>query len=92
MSNISNCTMHTHQSGYLDSKVKHFISLGMSIIIKCDECIMHHVVALYELGVSREEICECLETAITLQSCPCIKYSQLALDFYDELDSANDEE
>lgn len=78
-------TLHSHRDGALDAKTKEFISLGMSIMIKCDECILHHTVALYDLGCSREEFCEALETAITLQSCPGLKYSQLALEYFDAL-------
>lgn len=54
-------------------------------MIKCDECVLHHTIALYDLETTREEFCECLETAITLQSCPGMKYSQLALEYFDNL-------
>lgn len=85
MSRVSENTKKVHSSGALDAKTKEFVSLGMSIMIMCDECILHHTIALYDLGCTREEFCECLETAITLQSCPGLKYSQLALEYYDEL-------
>lgn len=85
MKNVSDNTKISHTSKHLDQKTKEFISLGMSIMIKCDECILHHTIALFDLGCTREEFCEALETAITLQSCPGLKYSQLALEYYDEL-------
>lgn len=85
MGNMAENTRKSHTSGALDAKTKEFISLGMSIMIKCDECILHHTIALYDLGCTREEFCECLETAITLQSCPGLKYSQLALEYFDAL-------
>lgn len=89
MDNVRKNTQLSHSDGALDSKTKEFISLGMSIMIMCDECVLHHTIALYDLGTTREEFCECLETAITLQSCPGMKYSQLALEYYDNL-VAND--
>ena len=86
MTRVAENTKNSHREGALNVKTKEFISLGMSIMIMCDECILHHTIALYDLGCSREEFCECLETAITLQSCPGLKYSQLALEYYDELE------
>ena len=91
MNRVSENTKLSHSDGHLDKKTKEFISLGMSIMIKCDECILHHTIALYDLGVSREEFCEALETAIILQSCPGLKYSQLALEYFDELVKEDDE-
>lgn len=85
MGNNKDSTDHSHAEGHLDSKTKELISLAMSIIISCDECILHHTINLVKLKCTREEFIECLELTITLQSCPGIKYSQLALDYYDEL-------
>lgn len=85
MGNVAKNTKKSHSDGALDAKTKEFISLGMSIMIKCDECILHHTIALYDLGCTREEFVEALETAITLQSCPGLKYSQLALEYFDAL-------
>lgn len=71
--------------GALSKKTKELISLAISIMIKCDECVLHHTINLVELGTNREEFVECLETTIILQSCPGMKYSQLALEYYDSL-------
>lgn len=85
MGNNKKSTDYSHSEGHLDQKTKELISLAMSIIILCDECILHHTINLVKLKCTREEFIECLELSITLQSCPGIKYSQLALDYYDQL-------
>lgn len=90
LNSVAQGTKKAHTTSHLDAKTKEFISLGMSIMIKCDECILHHTIALYDLGCSREEFCEALETAIVLQSCPGLKYSQIALEYFDQLDSEGD--
>ena len=85
MNAVSDGNKKALQEGALTAKTKEFISLGMSIMIMCDECVLHHTISLVGLGTSREEFVECLETAVALQSCPGMKYSQLALEYFDEL-------
>lgn len=85
MNGLFDITTTARSEGALNAKTKELISLAMSIMIKCDECVLHHTIALYELGCTREELVECLELAIVLQSCPGLKYSQLALDCFDQL-------
>lgn len=85
MSNVLNNNKILAKDSALTRKTKELISLGMSIIIKCEECILDHIVTLYNLGCTREELCECLETTIALQACPGIKYSQYALELFDAL-------
>lgn len=85
MNGLFDITTSARSEGALDTKTKELISLSMSIIIKCDECVVHHTISLYELGCTREELVECLELTIVLQACPGLKYSQLALDCFDQL-------
>lgn len=85
MDGLAAITNEARSTGALDQKTKELISLAMSIIIKCDECVIHHTISLYELDCTREELVECLELTIVLQSCPGLKYSQLALDCFDQL-------
>lgn len=85
MNGLFDITTFARSEGALDLKTKELISLAMSIIIKCDECVTHHTISLYELGCTREELIECLGLTIVLQSCPGLKYSQLALDCFDQL-------
>lgn len=87
MGAVSDGNKKALQEGALAAKTKEFISLGMSIMIMCDECILHHTINLVDLGTTREEFIECLETAIALQSCPGMKFSQLALEYFDELNN-----
>lgn len=92
MGNSAKNTAFSHADAALDSKTKELISLGMSIMIKCEECIDHHIVALYDLGCTYDELVEALQLAITLQSCPGIKYSQYALECYLGLMDENQED
>lgn len=85
MGNSAKNTSFSHADAALDSKTKELISLAMSIMIKCEECIDHHIVALFDLGCTYKELVETLQLAITLQSCPGIKYSQYALECYVDL-------
>jgi AhpD family alkylhydroperoxidase len=64
----------------LDTKTKELIALGISVAIRCDDCIGFHVKAALQQGASREEILETLATAIYLGAGPSVMYANHALE------------
>src|SRR5260370_41629098 len=48
----------------LDRKTKELIAVGISVAVRCDDCIGLHVKAALEQGASQEEVTEALAMAI----------------------------
>jgi AhpD family alkylhydroperoxidase len=62
----------------LDVKTKELIALGISIAIRCDDCIAFHIKAAVEHGATPEEISETLGMAIYMGAGPSVMYASHA--------------
>lgn len=69
----------------LDAKAKELIALGISVAVRCDDCIGFHVKAALAHGATREEIMETLGMAIYMGAGPSVMYASHVLDAYDQL-------
>lgn len=69
----------------LDAKTKELIALGISVAVRCDDCIGFHVKAALNHGASREEIMETLGTAIYMGAGPSVMYASHVLDAYAQM-------
>jgi AhpD family alkylhydroperoxidase len=66
----------------LDRKTKELIAVGISVAVRCDDCIGFHVKAAIEQGASLEEVMEALAMAIYMGAGPSVMYATHALDAY----------
>ena len=74
--------------GALDPKTKELIALGISVAVRCDDCIAFHVKAAVERGATREEVLETLGMAIYMGAGPSAMYASHALGAYTQFSSA----
>ena len=63
------------KQGALDSKTKELIALGISVAIRCDDCIGFHVKAAIDKGATREEVMETLGMSIYMGAGPSVMYA-----------------
>ena len=63
----------------LDTKTKELVALGISVAIRCDDCIAFHVKAALDHGATRDEVLETLGTAIYLGAGPSVMYASHAV-------------
>lgn len=66
----------------LDTKTKELIALGISVAVRCDDCIAFHAKAAVDQGATRDEILETLGMAIYMGAGPSAMYATHALDAY----------
>jgi AhpD family alkylhydroperoxidase len=71
--------------GSLDAKTKELIALGISVAIRCDDCIGFHTKAALEKGATREEVMETLGMSIYMGAGPSVMYAAHAVSAFDEL-------
>jgi AhpD family alkylhydroperoxidase len=63
----------------LDAKTKELLALGISVAVRCDDCIAFHVKAAVQHGATREEVLETLGTAVYMGAGPSVMYASHAL-------------
>ena len=68
----------------LNCKTKELIAVGISVAIRCDDCIAFHVKAALEQGASREEVIEALGMAIYMGAGPSVMYATHAIDAFEQ--------
>jgi AhpD family alkylhydroperoxidase len=68
----------------LDCKTKELIAIGISVAIRCDDCIGFHVKAAMEHGATRAEVIEALGMAIYMGAGPSVMYASHAIDAFEQ--------
>jgi len=83
----------TYRDGVVAAKYKLLTAMAISIAIRCEPCIRAYIRMAYEQGISREELVEFLEVAMTMQGCPGEEWALKAYAAYkDCLDGKSDSE
>jgi AhpD family alkylhydroperoxidase len=75
----------------LDSKTKELIALGISVAVRCDDCIGFHVKAALKHGASRDEVVETLGMAIYMGAGPSAMYASHAIDAFEQFKNCDTE-
>jgi AhpD family alkylhydroperoxidase len=71
----------------LDGKTKELIAIGISVAIRCDDCIGFHVKAAMEQGATREEVIEALGMAIYMGAGPSVMYASHAIEAFEHFNA-----
>jgi AhpD family alkylhydroperoxidase len=64
------------------------VALGISVAVRCDDCIAFHAKAAVEQGATREEVMETLGMAIYMGAGPSTMYAAHAIEAYDQFKAA----
>lgn len=75
--------------GALNTKMKELIALGISIAIRCDGCIAHHVHDALQARATRDEIAEAIAVAVLMGGGPSVIYGAEALQAVEQFENAN---
>jgi AhpD family alkylhydroperoxidase len=71
----------------LTEKTKELIALGISVAIRCNDCIAFHAKAALKQGASREEVMEALGMAVYMGAGPSVMYATHALDAFEQFEN-----
>ena len=71
----------------LTEKTKELIALGISVAIRCDDCIAFHAKAALKQGANREEVMEALGMAVYMGAGPSVMYATHALDAFTQFEN-----
>jgi len=73
-----------YRDGAIPAKYKLLTAVAISIAIRCQPCIRAYVIRACEQGVTRQELLEFLEVAMTMQGCPGEEWALKAYAIYKE--------
>jgi AhpD family alkylhydroperoxidase len=76
----------------LDGKTKELIAIGISVAVRCDDCIAFHVKAALQQGASQDEVAEALGMAIYMGAGPSVMYASHAMQAFSQFASAQPKE
>ena len=71
----------------LDAKTKELIALGISVAVRCDDCVAFHTKAAAQHGATRDEVLETLGMAIYMGAGPSVMYASHALGAFTQFEA-----
>lgn len=83
---IFNLDTNTYTEGALDVKTKELLGLVASAVLRCDDCIKHHLETSYKLGLTKEQVVEALSVATLVGGTIVIPHLRRAYEFWDALE------
>lgn len=91
MKHFSGIAQAALKANELDTKTKELIALGISVAIRCDDCIGFHAKAAVDQGATRGEVLETLGMAIYMGAGPSAMYASHAIEAFDQFSAAKAE-
>lgn len=73
------------KDGSMSNKTKELIALGISITIRCDDCISYHLHDAVKAGATDEEVFETIHVAVCMGGGPSLMYGTHAYEALKEI-------
>lgn len=73
----------TYQPGALDKKTKELLGFTASLVLRCDDCILYHLIACKESGVTSEELSEAVSIGMLVGGSITIPHIRRAMEIWD---------
>jgi AhpD family alkylhydroperoxidase len=74
-----------YAAGALDAKTKELLGLASSAVLRCDDCILYHIIRCVEEGATDDEIVEALSISLVVGGSIVIPHLRRAVERLDEL-------
>lgn len=76
-----------YREGALDRKTKELLGLVASTVLRCNDCILYHLIRCAEEGVTDEELHEALSIALVVGGSITIPHLRYAFEMMEEIRS-----
>lgn len=80
-----NIDWQVYKDGALPAKIKELLGFVASMVLRCDDCILYHLLQCHQLGISSEEIEEATSVALIVGGSIVIPHMRRALQAWDDL-------
>jgi AhpD family alkylhydroperoxidase len=75
----------TYREGALSTKTKELLGLATSMVLRCDDCIMYHIIQCADAGVTDEEFFETFNVSLVVGGSIVIPHMRRAVEVLDEI-------
>jgi AhpD family alkylhydroperoxidase len=87
---IFNLDTNAFMPGALDVATKELIGLSNSLVLRCDDCVRYHLGKCHELGMSTEQVMECMAIANLIGGTIVIPHLRRAVEFWEALEQGKE--
>lgn len=70
--------------GNLDKKSKELLGFVASLVLRCDDCILYHLIGCHKAGVTSEELAEAVQIGMLVGGSITIPHVRRAMAVWDE--------
>ncbi len=74
----------TYQAGNLDKKTKELLGLVASMVLRCDDCILYHLIECHKAGVTSAELSEATSIGMLVGGSITIPHVRRMMDIWDK--------
>jgi len=74
-----------YQDGVLPAKVKELLGLVASLVLRCDDCILYHLIQCHKNGISDDELEEAITIGLAVGGSITIPHLRRAFQAWDEM-------
>lgn len=74
----------TYEPGALDKNQKELLGFVASLTLRCDDCILYHLIQCQKAGVTSEELAETVQIAMLVGGSITIPHVRRAMKVWDE--------
>jgi|TARA_B100000949_G_C13896946_1_gene291062 AhpD family alkylhydroperoxidase len=74
----------TYEAGSLDKKSKELLGFVASLVLRCDDCILYHLIECHKAGVTSEELAETVSIGMLVGGSITIPHVRRAMKVWDE--------
>jgi AhpD family alkylhydroperoxidase len=85
-----NVDARVYEEGALPKRMKELLGLVASLVLRCDDCILYHVIQCRKEGLTDEELEEGLAIGLVVGGSIIIPHLRRAFKAWDELKKADD--
>jgi len=92
MKRFFNLDTQSYGAGALPKKTKELLGLVASLVLRCDDCVLYHLIQCRELGVTDEELGEALNIGLVVGGSITIPHLRRAFRSWDEMKKMPDKQ
>lgn len=74
----------TYETGALDKKTKELLGFMASLVLRCDDCILYHLIECHKVGVTSEELSDTVAIGMLVGGSITIPHVRRAMKVWDE--------
>jgi AhpD family alkylhydroperoxidase len=74
----------TYEEGALDKKTKELLGFVASLVLRCDDCILYHLIECDKAGVDSKELSEAVSIGLLVGGSITIPHIRRAMKVWDE--------